>query len=268
MRIMDRDEMHAYPRSFIRFLGTAGTRFVFLTQRRASGGIWFRYGGVTGVIDPGPGSLVRICEARPALDVTDAELLILTHRHIDHSCDANAIIEGMTLGHREGRGAALITRDCLEKGDAVILGYARKKLTKVKFHKDGKSRRLAGSLKVESVVHDHHGVQCYGLIMRADGEPSWGVISDTTALPFFADRYRRCDMLVINMALPERHGRIDHMSAPDVADLLRHISPKMVLLTHMGRGVLDMDRDELSRMLSTDRTEVIPALDGMTAEIA
>lgn len=271
MRIID-DELRqgsGYPPNFIRFLGTAGTRFVFLTQRRASGGMWFSYGGATGVIDPGPGSLVRICEADPPLDVTDTDTMILTHRHIDHSCDANAIIEGMTLGHRYDKvGRLLITKDAVEPDDAVVLRYARSKVRKIKFHKDGRVRRMEGSMTVESVVHDHHGVQCFGIIARAEGLPEWGIISDTAAQPHFAERYKNCRMLVINTALPARKGNIDHMSVPDVRELLAKISPELVLLTHMGRGVLDLDRDELAASLSSDRTRVVPALDGMTVEIS
>ena len=93
----------AYPENFIHFLGTAGTRFMMLSQRRSTGGIWFSYGGTIGVIDPGPGSLVKICEASPTLSPIDINTLILTHRHVDHSSDINALAEGMILNSQIGR---------------------------------------------------------------------------------------------------------------------------------------------------------------------
>lgn len=257
----------AYPTNFIRFLGTAGTRFIMLSQRRATGGIWFSYGGASGVIDPGPGSLVQICAARPSLDIQDARTLILTHKHLDHSCDINVLIEGMTLNHRrEPRGTLLVTRDSL-KDDPVVLRYVRPKLERIKRHHDGDRRKIAPGVSVESVVHAHHGVQCYGLIFRAKGLPSWGLISDSTYLPTFADRYRGCRMLVINTAIPTRFTPIDHMSLPDVVDLLKEIAPELVLLSHMGPKMLEMDEGDISRAASTDRSMVMPARDGMTIEI-
>ena len=77
-----------YPENFIKYLGTSGGRFSMIRQLRSTGGLWFRYGGVQGVIDPGPGSLAHICAARPALEVASADVVMLTHKHIDHSTRA------------------------------------------------------------------------------------------------------------------------------------------------------------------------------------
>ncbi|MCX5703449.1 MAG: hypothetical protein NT066_03040, partial [Candidatus Omnitrophica bacterium] len=53
---------------FIKFLGTAGARFVMINQLRASGGIWVSCKGTNVLIDPGPGSIVRCAASRPKLD--------------------------------------------------------------------------------------------------------------------------------------------------------------------------------------------------------
>lgn len=262
LRIMDGSE-DVYPANFVKFLGTAGTRFVMISQQRATGGIWFSYGGARGVIDPGPGSLVRISEARPRLSAEDIDTLILTHRHIDHSCDINVLIEGMTLSHRGSKYGSLIAADDCLSGDSVVLQYAAAKVRRIKRHRDGKVRRLSDRATVESVLHCHHGVQCYGLVFRASGLPTWGLIGDTLPLPYFADRYRECELLIINTALPEATGRIDHMSMMDVRELLKDISPHLVALTHLGRRMLELDQESISRTMSNDRTTVVPAYDGM-----
>lgn len=269
MEILDLSEkLTEYPANFIKFLGTAGTRFVMLSQRRASGGIWFSYGGCRGVIDPGPGSLVRICSASPRLSALDIDALILTHRHIDHSSDLSALAEGMTLKAHEPKGRVILTDDSIEDGDAVLLKYIRKKIKHVKRHRDGKRRKISSEATVESVIHSHDRVECYGLIFRAGGLPTWGLIGDTAALPFFPERYAECEMLVINVTLPFPWRRIAHMSLPDVDSLLQKISPKLVIMTHMGDHVLDMEPEALASRLTTERTEVIPAWDGMTVKLS
>lgn len=261
-------EMPERSRDFIRFLGTAGTRFVMISQRRATGGIWFSYGGEHGVIDPGPGSLVRMCESQPPLSPTDIRHIILTHRHIDHSSDANVMVEAMTLGLRgERRGRVLLTRDCLAHGDKILFKYTRSRVEKIKFHKDGKRRRLGEIATVESVEHRHHGVDCFGVIFRCPGLPTWGLISDTMPLPSLAERYAECEMIVINTSLVEPRPPIDHMAMPDVAELLTKIRPRLVVLSHMGRMMLDLSPEEITRRLSTEHTRVVPAEDGMSVAL-
>ncbi len=249
--------------NFVRFLGTAGTRFVMLSQRRASGGIWFSYGGAHGVIDPGPGSLAQICAAQPPLSVIEIDTLILTHRHIDHSSDLNVLVEGMTLRSREPKGRVVLTRDSLDDGDAVLLKYAQKRVEHLKFHKDGKRRNIRPGVTVESVLHAHRGVECYGLVFRSDNLPTWGLISDTAALPSFPERYRECELLVVNVALPFPWGRVDHMSLPDLSSLLQKLHPKLVVMTHMGGHLLDMGPDLVASTLTTKESKVVPARDGM-----
>ena len=81
---------------WIKFLGTAGARFVMIRQLRASVGLWLKSGSTHVLIDPGPGCLVRCSSVRPKLDPTGLNAIILTHRHLDHANDINVMIEAMT----------------------------------------------------------------------------------------------------------------------------------------------------------------------------
>ncbi|MDR0764026.1 MAG: MBL fold metallo-hydrolase [Synergistaceae bacterium] len=252
-----------YPANFIRFLGTAGTRFIMLSQRRSSGGIWFSYGGARGVIDPGPGSLVRICEARPSLSLYDINTIILTHRHIDHSSDVNALAEGMILKSRAPRGFILATRDALEDGDRVIMRYLLPGIAVTAIHEDGKFTSPIGGVTIESVRHSHNGVECYGCVFRADGLPSWGVISDTAPMPGFPSRYGACELLIVNTALMFPRANEGHMSLPDVESLLARTVPAVAAVTHMGADMLDKGAEYISRRFSARATKMIAAEDGM-----
>jgi phosphoribosyl 1,2-cyclic phosphodiesterase len=238
-----------------------------LSQRRSTGGIWFSYGGSRGVIDPGPGSLVKICEASPPLSPIDINTLILTHRHVDHSSDINALAEGMVLKSRLPRGFVLLTHDCFEDGDRVLMRYLTDKINKIAIHEDGVLVSPVGGVDIESVRHSHHRVQCFGLIFRRAGLPTWGLISDTAPLPGFTDIYADCKTLVINAAVKFPRAGLDHMTIADIQSLLAILHPKVAIITHMGGEMLDLGREYISRRLSTKYTQVIPAYDGMVIDL-
>jgi hypothetical protein len=58
--------------SFIKFLGTAGARFVTMRQLRSGAGVLYSLRGFHFPLDPGPGTLVRCASSRP-------RMAILTH---------------------------------------------------------------------------------------------------------------------------------------------------------------------------------------------
>lgn len=111
-------------RNWVKFLGTAGARFVVARQLRSSAGLWLSVRGTRVVIDPGPGTLVRCLSSRPKLLPETLDGIVLTHKHIDHSNDVNIMVEAMTDGGWKRRGVLFCPRDALE-GDPVVLQYLR-----------------------------------------------------------------------------------------------------------------------------------------------
>jgi ribonuclease BN (tRNA processing enzyme) len=99
------------PARTLKFLGTAGARFVVSTQLRHSGGLVWTLGGATVWVDPGPGALVRALSSRPRVDPAKVDALVVTHRHLDHAGDATAVVEAMSKGGFAPRGALVAPRE-------------------------------------------------------------------------------------------------------------------------------------------------------------
>jgi ribonuclease BN (tRNA processing enzyme) len=116
----------------IRFLGTGGARFVVAKQIRASGGMWIRFGSTQVHIDPGPGALVRALATVPPQKPAELDAIVLSHKHLDHAGDVNAMIEAMAQGGWKPRGALFAPRDAWE-GDSILLPYARRFLPCTRF---------------------------------------------------------------------------------------------------------------------------------------
>lgn len=254
-----------YPRRFIRFLGTAGARFTIMRQLRASGGIWVGLGDQAFVIDPGPGSLVRICEATPPLDVLDLAALLLTHRHIDHSTDLNVLAEAMVEGGFRRHGHVVLPQD--GRDVCCLLPYLQEKIEALHIWEEGQTIALPGGVTVEGTPLTHHHVDCFGFTLQIPGLAPMGLVSDTRFEERWVDFYRSCPLLIVNMTFAHHREGIDHLCPEDVATLIARLAPKRVILTHLGRGVLEEGPEAIARDLSRPGTEVTAATDGMVIDL-
>ena len=229
--------------------------------------MWFSYGGLRGVIDPGPGSLVHMRAAQPKLDPHIVRAILLTHKHLDHSVDINVVAEAMTGGGFEKQGTVVLPRDSVAGDDPVLLKYMARKVGRVCICADGEEITLDCGVKVEPVAHVHHGVDCFGWVFRKTGLPTWGVISDTRPLDYLAERYRDCVYLSINTTFPDKKKRLDHMAIEDAGELLDRLRPKLVTLTHLGMMILQTDPDALARRIEKKESRVLAGRDGMVINL-
>ena len=145
---------------FIKFLGTAGARFVMIRQLRSSGGIWLSYKSMNIIIDPGPGAIVRCNHCRPRLDPAGLDAIILTHKHLDHSGDVNVMIEAMTEGGFRQRGVLFAPEDSLGS-EGVVFPYLKEFLEKIVILKVG-DYSIAG-VRFSVPFKNIHPVETYGI---------------------------------------------------------------------------------------------------------
>ena len=244
----------------IKFLGTAGARFVVIKQLRASGGIWLTLDETNVMIDPGPGCLVRCASSRSKLNPMDLDGIILTHRHIDHSNDINIMIEAMTNGGFKKRGVVFAPSDAIED-DPVILKYFRNHVEKIVLLKE-KQRYKIGNISFSTPVRLAHHVETYGLNINGKNN-SISIIADTKYFKGL-EKYYKGDVLIINVVLLDERPEIDHMSIKDVEKILSINRPKLGILSHFGMTMIKAKpwkiAEDLSKKLGI---KVIAAGDGM-----
>lgn len=253
---------------FIKFLGTAGARFVVSRQLRASGGLWLSVGGEKILIDPGPGSLVRCLSSRPRLDPFTLNGVILTHRHLDHANDINVIIEAMTDGGRKKKGFLYAPRDVFAPPDPVVQVYARAFLETIDYLEEGKSI-VHPAFTLNTPVRHCHPVETYGLRFSLP-YGNLSLIADTRYFPGLPDYYRGSDILIINVVMFHEYvdARIFHLHFKKAAEIIESIRPKVAVLTHFGTTMLQQKPYLLARDLEQKLgLQVIAAGDGMTLEL-
>ncbi len=252
--------------SFIKFLGTAGARFVVLRQLRASGGLWLSMDKTNLYIDPGPGALVRCLSSKPRLDPAILDGIILTHKHLDHSNDVNAMIEAMTDGGFKKRGVLFAPRDALEE-DPVVLRYVRDYVAKIEILKENSEYQIGG-IQFSTAKRHQHRVETYGLNFKTSPH-TLSIISDTKFFPELPELYRG-EILVIHVVRLKPIGDepIDHLSIEDVKTIVKKSKPKLTLLTHFGMTMVRAKpwvvAEELEKELGR---KVIAARDGMQIDL-
>ncbi len=252
----------------IKFLGTAGARFVVARQLRSSAGVFITMKGTNIILDPGPGTLVKCAKSKPRIDVTKLDAIILTHAHIDHTNDVNILIDAMTGGGLRKRGTLFAPRECIDGENAVVLRYLRD------FMKDiiilGEDQLYGiGDLRFSTSVRHKHPVETYGISLDFHGRKISFMV-DTRYFPDLIESYKGAHLLVMNVVRynPHESGEVMHLCIDDVREILANIRPHRAILTHFGMTMLRAKPWELSRKLTEELgVDVIVASDGMTCEL-
>jgi ribonuclease BN (tRNA processing enzyme) len=247
----------------VTFLGTAGARVMVASQILESGGLWFDLGGTEILLDPGPGTLVRA--VRKKLKPTKLAAIILSHRHLDHSADANIMIEAMTEGGLRRRGTLYAPTDALEE-DPVVLRYLRPYLQRIEVLEEGKSYSI-GDVSFRTPIRHRHPVETYGVVLKTPRN-TISCLVDTRLFDKLCDHYQ-ADLLILNVVRFESGGPIDHLSALDAGALVKCLRPKAAILTHFGMTMWRAKPWEVADRLSQQTgVHVIAATDGMTFDLA
>jgi phosphoribosyl 1,2-cyclic phosphodiesterase len=252
--------------SFIKFLGTAGARFVVIKQLRASGGVWLSVGKTNLYIDPGPGALVRCLNSKPRLEPSTLDGILLSHKHLDHSGDVNVMIEAMTDGGFKKRGVLFAPNDALEE-DPVVLKYVKGYVEKVEVLRESSEYRI-GEIHFSTAKRHHHRVETYGLNFKISPH-TVSLITDTKYFPELPNLY--CgEVLVIHVVRLKPIGDepIDHLSVEDVKTIVKKTKPKLTILTHFGMTMIRAKpwvvADELEKELGL---KVLAASDGLKLDL-
>jgi phosphoribosyl 1,2-cyclic phosphodiesterase len=252
--------------SFIKFIGTAGARFVVTKQLRSSGGVWMSVGKTNLYIDPGPGALVRCLNSKPKLEPSTLDGILLTHKHLDHSGDVNVMIEAMTEGGFKKRGVLFAPEDALE-GDPVVLRYLRNYAENVIVLKESAEYRI-GEISFSTAQKHHHRVETYGINFKIEPH-SLSLISDTKFFPELPNLYRGEILIIHAVRLkPVVDEPIEHLSVEDVKTILKKAKPKLTILTHFGMTMIRAKPWEVASELEKELgLKVIAASDGMKLDL-
>jgi phosphoribosyl 1,2-cyclic phosphodiesterase len=262
--------MSYHDKNFIKFLGTAGARYVVARQLRSSAGLWMNIEGDNILIDPGPGTLVKCFSSRPKLDPSKLTAIILTHRHIDHSTDVNVMIEAMTDSGRN-KGRIVIAPEETISDEPVIFSHVRPYLAKLEIMKPGAEFEITSNIQLQIPISHQHTAETYGLKFITP----MGIVShivDTYYFDGLLDAYSSSDLLILNVVrLKDKNDRdreILHLNVSHAEHLIESIKPKFAILTHFGLTMIQAKPWKIARQMTEKiGVQVIAASDGMSFDL-
>jgi ribonuclease BN (tRNA processing enzyme) len=209
---------------------------VLASQAVATGGFLIKTQGYQVWVDPGAGALVRAASNRAKASATD--ILYVTHHHLDHANDVNAVIDAITFGGERKKGILIST-------ETVVNGTEADSPSVSKFYKQQLQESYAikpgDKVKIDPLVFEatptKHDCECIGLKLYT-GDRIIGYTSNTAPFPELIEAFKGCDVLIVDVLKPGDEKWPTHFCSADAIEFFKETKPKLGIISHFGLKVL------------------------------
>lgn len=218
--------------SSIIFLGTAGGNAVS-KQIQSAGGIIFQINELQFHLDPGPGSLMKAKEYGVNLNHNTA--VLVSHNHINHCSDLNAVIDAMTHCGLEHRGILLASKSVIFGGEEIspVLtkfhsAHPEKIIPMEKNHKVG-----IDLVEIHALSTEHSDSSAIGFKFLCP-KFTLSYTGDTKISQKLLEELAGSDILILNVPYPGDKAAGMNLDTQAAIKIVDHVKPKVAILTHFG----------------------------------
>jgi ribonuclease BN (tRNA processing enzyme) len=252
-------------RARIVFLGTAGNLGVVRKQARSSGGFVVQVGETQLHVDPGPGALTNA--ALFGINVREHTAILVSHAHLNHCNDLNALIHAMTLNGLDNHGV-LVAPESVVKGTQhlkpVLADHFANHLEKIIIAQPNKKVAIE-NVEIDSLAAKHEDPHALGFKLFTP-EFVLAYSGDTSYTSELGNAYAGADIVILNVQHPGK-SKEPGLCSTDVIKLLKKAQPKLCILTHFSQKMLDAKPLYEAREIQKQTgVQVIAAEDGMTLD--
>ena len=250
------------------FLGTGGDEFVVGKQLKGSGGIIVKVEGYQFHIDPGPGALLRAQQA--GINLRENTAVLVSHTHINHCNDVNAVLAAMSHNCFDINGV-LISNMTFANGSEearmmpMLTNFHKKCVERIIVAKPGQRIGIE-NVEIQTLKAFHNDPNAMGFKMITP-KFTFTYSGDTRYSRELVEQYRKSDILVLNLVHPagEKPKDIDNLCFEDAVKILDKTKPKLAVITHFGKKMLQADPlNEARELQKLTGVQVLAAIDGMS----
>ncbi|MBU0532800.1 MBL fold metallo-hydrolase [Candidatus Micrarchaeota archaeon] len=243
------------------FLGTGGGRINLIKQVRGTGGFRINSHSANIQVDPGPGALVASVKYKQ--DPLKLDCVIVTHNHVDHVSDIEAMIEGMTGYALKKRGVLIGSRKTIENGISEWHKSKAGVVYTAEFREKKKFESEKGSFEIEIIEMKHDEETAFGFKLKIDGMVI-GHISDTDYMESLGEDFAGCDCLIVNCIKPESDKYLGHLKTDEVIKIVKKAKPKTCIITHLGMKMMRVGPNSQAQKIEKETgVRTVAAKDGM-----
>ena len=246
------------------FLGTGSQSVVRARGTRLTGGIVVKVGDNQLVIDPGPGCLQAAQLA--GINIRETTALLVSHSHIGHCNDVNAVIDAMTYSGLDRQGV-LVCNAALVQGAEDIKPYV------TEFHRNCVEKLLVlrpeqrvgvNDIEVQALATRHHEPHALGFKIMTDSY-TLSYTGDTAFFSGMDELYKGSDVMILNVVNPKGVQSKGNLNTEDAVNIINKVNPKLAILTHFGSKMLEADPlYEAREIQKQTKAQIIAAKDGMS----
>ncbi len=245
------------------FLGTGGDAIVVGKGYRAAGGIIIEVDDNQLHIDPGPGALVRATDY--GISPRNNVAVLVSHAHLNHCNDVNAIISAMSLGGLDPKGVLIANKTSYngtESYEPVISKHSKKMIERSIILEEGKRVGINEvEIRATYAMHSDEFATGYKIITS---KFALGYSSDTGYCHELIESYKDVDIMILNCVHESGKKDKNNLGVDDVIKLLPEIKPKLAIITHFGiklhkKNILS----EVRKIQRETKIQTIAAKDGL-----
>lgn len=211
-------------------------------------------------IDPGPGSLVMAKNCGINLRANTA--LLVSHNHLNHANDVNAVISAMTYNGFDKKGVLVADNTVIngsEKSKPYLRDFYKGCLERYIVVEEGQ-RVGINEVEIEALktIHNEKAVgfkfftPLYTLAYSSDTKYSVEIL----------EGYKNSNILILNVPFLKKEQ--EGLSKEDAIKIINEVKPKLTVITHFGIDFLRADPlYEIRDIKKETESQVIAATDGM-----
>jgi len=246
------------------FLGTGTGPYVVGKGIRSAGGFVLKLDDMQLHVDPGPGSLMSA--SRFDVNLRANTVVLVSHAHVNHCSDLNAVISAMTYDGLDKKGV-LISNDTVINGSEdtppVVSKFHRKLVERFIVAKPGQ-RIAIEDVEIKTLATKHSDPNNIGFKFFT---PNFVLTytSDTAYSKELLEQYEKSDILVLNVVHSLGQKSDNNLSSDDAIKIINQVKPQLAIIQHFGKQIIEADPLYESREIQKrTNVQVIHAQDGLT----
>jgi ribonuclease BN (tRNA processing enzyme) len=190
--------------------------------------------------------------------------ILLSHAHINHSNDVNAVIDAMTYSGLDKQGVLIANKTSLTGADdyhPVVSNYHRNLLERF-ISVDRQQRIGINEVEINTLTARHNEPNSIGFKFIVSGLVLT-YTGDTIAAPDIVEQYKGSDIIIFNV--PAQKKSEHNLCVQDVIDILNQIKPRLAIITHFSHDMIKADPlYEAREIQKQTKIQTIAANDGMS----